>query len=412
VEQRIAQVEQRVEQLEKQLNQATEQTANQPLVTWSTISQKLKSDEVALEIIRVNEALIPSKEKTIKAGVSYFLLFNSSKGLKPMVFDNGVELEGRSAKYYRNAIASQIDDNLSYDKFWKPIKLNMAGSKRIYLSTDGVFAQINLNTLRNPVSEKYVIDEAEVVYLTNTRDLLKSTLVKSTNTAFLFGRPAYAAEPSGSTGTFRSLANEELYSLTEQEFSDLPGTEQEINTAYNSLANNAWQVKRYLGTDATEANVKALKSPRLLHIATHGFFIGDTTGSINPMIRSGLLFSGVSNKSNEEQDGILTAYEAALLNLENTDLVILSACETGLGEIRNGEGVYGLQRAIMASGTKNLLMSLWKVDDQATNLLMGNFYEAWNKSMATGEAFREAQKAIRQKYPHPYYWGAFVLLGK
>ena len=130
------------------------------------------------------------------------------------------------------------------------------------------------------------------------------------------------------------------------------------------------------------------------------------------MLRSGILLAGVSDKTKGTEDGVLTAYEAALLDMSKTKLVVLSACETGLGDIKNGEGVYGLQRAFEAAGVQNILMSLWKVDDQATMELMRNFYTELLKSNDTATAFGNAQKLLRSKYDHPYYWGAFKLMGR
>jgi CHAT domain-containing protein len=171
-------------------------------------------------------------------------------------------------------------------------------------------------------------------------------------------------------------------------------------------------VTTYMGANALEENVKALKKPTILHIATHGFFVEDTASSISPMIRSGIILAGVRNAENKNKDdGILTAYEASNLDLEGTDLVALSACQTGLGEVRNGEGVYGLQRSIMVAGAKNLLMSLWKVDDEATAKLMSIFYDL-RSTEGNLLAFRDAQIQLRAIYPEPFYWGAFVMLGK
>jgi CHAT domain-containing protein len=182
---------------------------------------------------------------------------------------------------------------------------------------------------------------------------------------------------------------------------------------------------------ATEANIKKTKAPTLLHVATHGYFLADvenreaTTFGVNlenandnPLLRSGLLFAGASKTAmgatpdlESNDNGVLTAYEAMNLNLQGTDLVILSACETGLGEVKSGEGVYGLQRAFLVAGAEAIIMSLWKVDDAATQALMTNFYTNWLKSRDKQKAFKQAQLQLMTKYKEPYYWGAFVMMG-
>jgi CHAT domain-containing protein len=178
--------------------------------------------------------------------------------------------------------------------------------------------------------------------------------------------------------------------------------------------------------EATEENIKALQKPTILHIATHGFFINKIPSSKvttmqeaedrslleNPFLRSGLLLAGCQNPQLGEEDGILSAEEAMNLNLEGTELVILSACETGLGDIQNGEGVYGLQRAFRQAGAKTLIMSLWKVSDEATQLLMVTFYENLLAGKSKREAFKMAQLKLKEKYNEPFYWGAFVMVGE
>jgi CHAT domain-containing protein len=139
----------------------------------------------------------------------------------------------------------------------------------------------------------------------------------------------------------------------------------------------------------------------------------------NPLLRSGLFLTGAetflnaeeTQKEKFEENGILTAYEASQLNLFGTDLVILSACETGLGEVNNGEGVFGLQRGFLGAGAKSVLMSLWKVDDCATKDLMIEFIKNYSTTMNKQKSLRDAQLTIMKKYPLPYFWGAFVIIG-
>ena len=183
--------------------------------------------------------------------------------------------------------------------------------------------------------------------------------------------------------------------------------------------------------DATEAKLKSDKAPSLMHIATHGYFLQDEdrrqsafgvsveSATENPLLRSGLMLanagatvSGQRMPNLESNDnGVLTAYEAMNLSLEGTELVVMSACETGLGDIRSGEGVYGLQRAFQVAGADAMIMSMWKVDDAATQMLMTSFYSNWIKLGNKQKAFREAQLQLMTKYKDPYYWGSFVMMG-
>ena len=186
------------------------------------------------------------------------------------------------------------------------------------------------------------------------------------------------------------------------------------------------------GAQATESAVKRVNAPRILHLATHGFFLAaparaatgfspvvTQTSSAgaeieNPLLRSGLAFSGANRRrGNSNDDGILTALEASGLNLWGTKLVVLSACDTGVGEVRNGEGVYGLRRAFVLAGAESLVMSLWQISDFTTRELMTNYYRNLKQGMGRGEALRQVQLDMLKHNPklHPFYWANFIQSG-
>ncbi|HET9053715.1 MAG TPA: CHAT domain-containing protein, partial [Cyclobacteriaceae bacterium] len=322
------------------------------------------------------------------------------------------DLEKKYAKFYRNAVQQRVTDDYSYEQYWSKIEKEVTGKKLLYISPDGVYNQMNLNTLKRP-AEDYVINRYDLVIIGNSKDLIALKARKTTvpkKNAFLLGFPEY-----GTT-----------------EVAALPGTKVEIDGISKILKASGYQVSQVMAKDATEKNVKAMKSPTLVHIATHGYFLqdaGDAEGSVfgvnaesasrNPLLRSGLILAGAGKSITgtggsditSNDNGVLTAYEAMNLNLQGTNLVILSACETGLGDIKSGEGVYGLQRAFQVAGAEALIMSLWKVDDAATQLLMTNFYNNWIKLGNKQKAFKQAQLQLMAKYKDPYYWGAFVMMG-
>ena len=250
----------------------------------------------------------------------------------------------------------------------------------------------------------------------NTKDILsvkqtESASVKPT-TAFLIGNPLY-----GKGGVVEQL----------------PGTEAEVKNITKLLTTYKVKTTTLYGVKATEAEVKKINSPSILHIATHGYFLADLTklettkvlgidvsaAKENPLLRSGVLLANCENVFDENfrpspnsENGILTAYEAMSLNLDKTDLVVLSACETGLGSVKQGEGVYGLQRAFLIAGAKSIIMSLWSVSDEATMELMTLFYTNYAKSGNKQQAFSDSIKQLKIKYKEPFFWSAFVMLSK
>jgi CHAT domain-containing protein len=209
----------------------------------------------------------------------------------------------------------------------------------------------------------------------------------------------------------------------------LDGTSQEVR-AIKSLFPETKILER---EQATELALKSVAAPRILHVATHGFFLRDseaepvttmsdlsetrsidaTTKIDNPLLRSGLALTGANLHTEGSDDGILTALEASGLNLWGTQLVTLSACDTGIGEVVNGEGVYGLRRAIVLAGAEALVMSLWPVSDLVTREMMISYYTGLQHGLGRGEALRHVQlEMLRRKgRQHPFYWASFIHSG-
>lgn len=216
----------------------------------------------------------------------------------------------------------------------------------------------------------------------------------------------------------------------------LPATRLELATIAALLHQQKWRVESYIGENAVEEVIQKVNRPKVLHVATHAFFLADQVSTVrgaslktppgfeDPMLRSGLFFAGANrNLLGQEQpkdldDGILTAYEATGLHLQGTELVVLSACETGLGKIENGEGVFGLRRAFQEAGAQSVMMSLWAVPDQETQELMTMFYAKWLSGEDKQKALHNAQQELRAKVKarygddKPFYWGGFVLVGR
>jgi CHAT domain-containing protein/Flp pilus assembly protein TadD len=432
--------------------------------TWQDVQKSLQPGEAAVEIIRTEYY-----DKKWTDSVLYIALIvkPETKGQpEMMVLPNGKELEDKYFRTYQNSIQSKLRDDRSYSRFWQPIADKIPDTKKVYFSGDGIYNQLNISTLYNPNTEKYVLEELDIQLVGNTKELVKRARAKPSkplaNSAVLLGRPQYDLSAEAhlqASKNYRAERDLGVLSmgdlLKNTQLSDLPGTETEVRNIQTYLKQKGWQTELYIQANAVEEVIKKTKYPRVLHIATHGFFfsetqalqVADTTtymggnddlsikfsneertdrktrvkqqAQIEAMLRSGLVLAGVSTYAKAEkkyatEDGILTAYEAMNLNLDNTELVVLSACETGLGDVVAGEGVYGLQRAFQQAGAKTVLISLWKVSDDATQLLMRTFYENWLQGKTKREAFRLAQDKLKNSpdYKNPYFWGAFVMVGE
>ena len=434
---RVAFLEERTNNLEKELSRRSVAFASDiesKKLTWQDVKRQLLPEEVAIELIRVE------KEDSL---VFYLALGITPTSEAPAIvlLPEGQRMENKNLRYYQNSIDFSITDELSYDLYWEPIKpLLLPHTKTIYLAPDGVYNKISLNSLLNCQSKKFLIEEVNIRMLSSTRDLIQRPSTTANREAYLLGAPDYTLAGQSEEIVTTSVAASDPPSTAQVPFANnlhtLPGTAQEIHRLDELLQEHQWMTHTYLEKEAQEEVLKQVSSPRLLHIATHGYFMGDLLReeeahsygihlqniAANPLLRSGLLLAGAETTMRQHQrrqplnwqqeDGILTAYEAINLNLSGTELVVLSACETGLGEIKNGEGVYGLQRAFLIAGAQSVLMSLWNVSDQATSELMQSFYEQWLGGEDKFTALRNAQLEMMKKRRSPYYWGAFVIIGK
>lgn len=421
----IDQIEEKINQQEKELYGLAAQQdikgLNKKPYSWKNVRAQLADDEYAIEIIRTTGW--PATD-TI-----YLALILHNKANRPTLvkLKNGNQLEKRYLRYYRNSIKSQTEDRQSYQVFWASIMEHLPKAKRAYLSLDGAYHQISLPTLWNAASKKFLMDELDVRIVGSTRDIIEPPVIRRSNKFALFGFPDYRANTQTATEPFSqdyTRAATSIFSAVSQgAINMLPGTETEVKSIAEVLSSSMIPVEMFLKKEATEVEVKRTVNPKVLHIATHGFYLPDSwvkedvVGSQLSMLRSGLLLAGCEKtfrgvlSANDPDDGILTAYEAMNLSLDETELVVLSACETGLGDIQNGEGVFGLQRAFQQAGSKAVIMSLWKVDDQPTQMLMTALYKNWFATNNLSQAFLLARQEVREKYPHPYFWGGFVLSG-
>ena len=331
------------------------------------------------------------------------------------------------------------------EKVMQPVRALLGDATQLLVSPDG---ELNLIPFSALVDEdgRYLIQRYSFTYLTSGRDLLRMQVARESKSKPLvianplFGEPATPllartnaeVKPIARDGRRRSITTGK--DLSEVYFAPLSGTEQEARSIQTLFP----EANLLTGAQATESAIKQVSAPRVLHIATHGFFLSEpgavATGSSptaktqvatrgisatarieNPLLRSGLALANANLRNKDSNDdGILTALEASGLNLWGTKLVVLSACDTGVGEVRNGEGVYGMRRAFVLAGTESLVMSLWPISDYTTRQLMTGYYRNLKQGMGRGEALRQVQLDMLKKNPHlhPFYWANFIQAGE
>ncbi len=428
-------LKEQIAELEKTLSEKSDAFSDSyesKFYEWKDVKDVLNDNEAAVEIVRYRT--FDTGFNTDKITYAALIVTKETKrNPKLVILENGYDMENRHFSRLRNSIKFKVRDENAYNEYWKPIQEAIGNKKVVYLSPDGIYNQINIESLATS-DGGFVIDKlnVRVVNSTKTLPIYRSKTAKKSRkrqagdemVAMLIGNPQYYSEGNDYEAAIEKNPSR---ALTSSKVPQLPGTEKEVGLVSDLLKKNGWKVETYLGKEATEEVIKKTQNVTLLHIATHGFFDDKPRGKNqqfglfdddNPLERSGILTGGGGEVLLEATDnyniadGVLTAYEAMNLNFDKTELVVLSACETGRGQIEQGEGVFGLQRAFLVAGADALVMSLFQVSDEVTQKLMVEFYKSWLAGKTKREAFNAAQLVIKSEYPDPIYWGSFLMIAK
>jgi CHAT domain-containing protein len=436
-------LKQQNEQLEATLasRSSTFRAETQP-ITLEAVQKQLPADSVLVEFVRYRPFDPKATQDKQWGEARYAAYLLSASGDPTSVELGSAKTIDDLASQFRNAVKSpdvsvqtvQTLGHKLHGLLIAPLQSKLAKASRLLISPD---AQLNLVPFGALVDEDnhYLVQKYALSYLTSGRDLLRlATTVQPSSNPVIVANPDFTKATVVTASAKESRRSADLRSLS---FNPLPGTAGEAK-AITPLLPSAQVLT---GTAASETALKAVQAPRILHIATHGFFLPDQPQSLlssnrgggivlftsskslggvepvdsgeNPLLRSGLALAGANLKPTGGDDGLLTALEVANLNLQGTEMVVLSACETGVGSVANGEGVYGLRRALVLAGSRTQVVSLWQVSDLGTQELMTGFYKQLQQGVGKEEALRKEQLQFISsgQYSHPFYWAAFLLNG-
>jgi CHAT domain-containing protein/Tfp pilus assembly protein PilF len=430
----------RAESLEAQLSQrSAEFQTRVETVTIERIQRALPADAVLIEWFRYHP-LDPTAKKTAplwnepryiayvlrREGEPVAVDVGEAAPIETKVSDLLAALGDRATTV--STLARELDRQLM-----QPLRRYLGGAEQILISPAGVLHLLPFSVLRDEQG-RYLVQHKELTYLTTGRDLIRASVTTpSRQPPLVVADPDFGPVAGSTIASSSDNRRSADISRGSMNFSPLPGTAAEAQALKAVLHLRDEQV--LTRRTATEAALKQVKSPRILHLATHGFFLPDrevsrrargrvnlelgeqwyrgVSSGENPLLRSGLALAGANQLRSGSDDGILTALEVTGLDLAGTELVVLSACETGLGAVNYGEGVYGLRRALVLAGARTQVASLWKVNDASAKELMIDFYTRLSAGAGRSQALREAQLAMLTdpSRAHPYHWAAFMVIG-
>lgn len=473
--QRIINAQDEVQRLQGTISRrSADFSAESQRITLEAVREALPADAALVEILVYNPVNVKARNDAEWFGaaryVAYVLRHETATPLWVDFRDDAASIDAeverlRVALKDMNRTDVKVIARAVDEKVMRPIRKLLGQTRRIFLSPDGALNLIPFEALVDE-NGKYLIENYSLSYLTSGRDLLRfRAQVENRSPSLIMADPLFDMRAATRPRRINSLTtqpvtqsgeNRRSTELTVKSYKPLSGTAEEAK-ALGKLMSEALVLTQ---EGATESALKRVRHPRVLHIATHGFFLADLPHKLtagvgqmrlrgtfdslplperweNPLLRSGLILAGVNQQqSGIGEDGVLTALEVAGLDLSGTKLVVLSACETALGDIKNGEGVYGLRRALVLAGSQTQVMSLWKVSDTGTRDLMVAYYTRLKAGEGRTEALRQVQLAMlrgqltptkatqsgrretsdtavdaAKDYRHPYYWAAFIASG-
>jgi len=405
-------------------------------ITWKDVQANLQDKDVAIEFVEY-----PTLTDTVKYAALVLRKGWQNPRMISLFRKDQIEefIRQDKDKIYSNGIVSKQIKEL----IWSPIEEVVLPGDRIYFSASGLIHQLAIENL--PANDSLTLgDLYEMHRLSSTKELAIHQPEDKNTTAVLYGGLQYDLPEDKMVAESKKYEKKEnLYAMrgystdttVRKGWNYLPGTLNEVNQIDQLMASKHYQISEYTGERGNEESFKSLsgKKKSIIHIATHGFFlpieesrknlfmmqrIGDQPqdkATADPMLRSGLMLSGGNRAWQGDkvpdniEDGVLTAKEISRMDLRGTDLVVLSACETGLGDV-SSEGVFGLQRSFKQAGVQTLVMSLWEVNDEATRFMMTEFYSELLSGKEKREAFLDAKRKCKEKFPLPRYWAAFIML--
>lgn len=415
--------------------------ALEPWLELERVQLALPTNTVLVELVRMDDP----KAST---GARYAAWVVPPTGQAAQLFDLGeagpIDAAVAACREALEGVADNPGDTVGFDeakcekqlrqkmqavsqRVLQPLEAHLARYSEWVISPDGPLWLVPWAAL--PLSNNtYAVEAHTLRTVISGRDLIRHRAPLAQGPPVVFANPDFAHEPvKGQAVADLSRSSRGSASSFPPEFGALPSTQTEVETLLPELKKYVQgECAVHLSREASESRLKQVRQPRLMVLATHGIVLADppanTSELTNPLLRTGIALAGANRRDDPSmrgsEDGIVTGLEILGLDLRGTELVVLSACQTGLGKVQSGEGVAGLRQAFQLAGAGSVLASLWSVDDAETAQLMQFFW----KALAAGSSHAEAIAAAQRHYlkqrrqqnrgaAHPYYWAAFSLTG-